>query len=434
MQTVQSPPQNTVSSELYAFDALRAMAALTVVFAHSTMSFYLPFWVGIQDASSDRLARLILHESTELVHCFVLPVFFVVSGFFARRSAVRHGAARMLRDRVRRVLIPLVVAVLTVVPVLRIVQEVGQAHASHTSAELGRFIAQGRPWQGLGPHYLWFLYFLMIYCAVAAVVGRNVKAASQPTAPGRAERTFAWLCRSVWSPLILTLPTLVVIGGVRGPIVAEVGRHFFAQPPLVVMYGLYFWFGWWLQRMEHCLPSLARTWKPHLIGGLIVWLVGTSVLLSFHSEETDFRIPHPPAAEANQVPDELPVDGPRSPVFPVYQFLKGYLGWSLTLGLIGLALQVCTRPRPWVRYLADASYWLYLAHAPLLVAVQVAVAEWPIPWWLKLAAMDLFVVGLLLALYPYVVRTTGLFAGRRPKQEKKEPEDRSHRGHREHRE
>jgi peptidoglycan/LPS O-acetylase OafA/YrhL len=419
MQTVQSPPQNTAPSELYAFDALRAMAALVVVYAHSTMSFYLPFWVGIQDVSSDRLARLILHESIELAHCIVLPVFFAVSGFFTRRSVLRHGAGRMLRDRVRRVLIPLGVAVLTVVPVLRIVQEVGQARAGHTSAQLGRFIAHGGPWQGLGPHYLWFLYFLMIYSAVAAVAGRNAKAPTQPAAPSRAEQAFAWLCRSDWAPLALTLPTLLVIGGVCGPIIAEVGRHFFAQPPLVVLYGLYFWFGWWLQRMEHCLPSLARTWKPHLIGGLIVWLVGTAILLSFHSEQTDFRIPHPPAAEANRVPDELPLDGPWSPVFPVYQFLKGYLGWTFTLGFIGLAMQVCNRPRPWVRYLADASYWLYLAHAPLLMAVQVAVAEWPIPWWFKLPAIDLFVVGLLLLMYPYVVRTTGLFAGHRPKQEKR---------------
>jgi len=424
MHTAQSPPSNA-PPHLYAFDALRAIAVLGVVYAHSTMSFLFPFWVGIRDASSDRLARLILHESIELIHCFVLPLFFMVAGFFARRSTVRHGVGRMFRDRVRRVLLPFLVAVATVVPLLKILQQIGQSQANHTSAQIGAFIAQGGPWREYGPHYLWFLYFLMIYFAIAALLCRIAPSKRDASLPASktiadsgaepcdqaalASRVFRWLCRSGWSPLILTIPTLAVIGCVRGPIVAEVGRHFFAQPPLLVMYGLYFLFGWWLNRVEDCLPELARSWKSHLIGGLIVWVAGTSILLAFHTEETDFRIPHAAAgSDAGTMPEEPSADAARSPVFPVYPFLKAYLGWSLTLGLMGLALEKWTRPRPAVRYLADASYWIYLAHAPLLMTLQIAAAKWPIPWWIKLGAMNVFVVGILLLAYPYVVRSTAL--------------------------
>jgi peptidoglycan/LPS O-acetylase OafA/YrhL len=43
--------------------------------------------------------------------------------------------------------------------------------------------------------------------------------------------------------------------------------------------------------------------------------------------------------------------------------------WLLILGLIGVAERVLARPRPSVRWLVDASFWIYLVHLPLCVVV-----------------------------------------------------------------
>jgi peptidoglycan/LPS O-acetylase OafA/YrhL len=65
---------------------------------------------------------------------------------------------------------------------------------------------------------------------------------------------------------------------------------------------------------------------------------------------------------------------------------------------------------------ADASYWIYLVHLPLVVWLQVAVAEWPIHWSYKLALVSGVTLGMALLSYDLLVRSTflgGLLNGRR---------------------
>jgi peptidoglycan/LPS O-acetylase OafA/YrhL len=59
-----------------------------------------------------------------------------------------------------------------------------------------------------------------------------------------------------------------------------------------------------------------------------------------------------------------------------------------------------------MRYLADASYWCYLIHLPLVVWLQVLVAKWPVNGWLKFAGINLVAMILLLLTYEWFVRYT----------------------------
>lgn len=55
--------------------------------------------------------------------------------------------------------------------------------------------------------------------------------------------------------------------------------------------------------------------------------------------------------------------------------------WTTTFAAIGFALRFMSGFSPTRRYLADASYWLYLIHMPIVMALQVAVSplDWPSP-------------------------------------------------------
>jgi peptidoglycan/LPS O-acetylase OafA/YrhL len=68
-------------------------------------------------------------------------------------------------------------------------------------------------------------------------------------------------------------------------------------------------------------------------------------------------------------------------------------GWLVTLGAIGLGLRPLT-PRPVTRVLVEASYWMYLVHYPVVVALQVLLAKQAGP----LALKYLLVVGITFAL------------------------------------
>ena len=59
-----------------------------------------------------------------------------------------------------------------------------------------------------------------------------------------------------------------------------------------------------------------------------------------------------------------------------------------------------------IRYLADASYWCYLLHLPLVLWLQVLVAKWPVNGWLKFAFIMAVNVLVLLASYHWCVRYT----------------------------
>ena len=60
-------------------------------------------------------------------------------------------------------------------------------------------------------------------------------------------------------------------------------------------------------------------------------------------------------------------------------FLQVAFAWLMSFGLIGLARKTLTRENRIIRYLSDASYWLYLAHIPLIIGAQILVRDWPVP-------------------------------------------------------
>jgi peptidoglycan/LPS O-acetylase OafA/YrhL len=80
----------------------------------------------------------------------------------------------------------------------------------------------------------------------------------------------------------------------------------------------------------------------------------------------------------------------------------------MSLGLIGLFHRVFAKPRPAVSWLADASYWMYLVHVPLIFATQTIVREWPLPATVKFLLILATVTAVLLVSYRWCVRYTAI--------------------------
>jgi glucan biosynthesis protein C len=84
--------------------------------------------------------------------------------------------------------------------------------------------------------------------------------------------------------------------------------------------------------------------------------------------------------------------------------------WYFNLAPIGLALTRFSNPSPRTRYLADASYWSYIVHLPLVCVLQVWVADWNLHWSLKFPLILSIAFAVLLASYHYLVRYTSIGA------------------------
>jgi hypothetical protein len=104
----------------------------------------------------------------------------------------------------------------------------------------------------------------------------------------------------------------------------------------------------------------------------------------------------------------------------------GSLATSLTmslavLGWLGLFVRFFSRLSPSTRYLADSSYWVYLAHLPLVVALQVWLSAWQASWPIKVLAINAVAFVVLLTTYHLFVRFTWIGAwlnGRRVQRSK----------------
>ncbi|MBT8197310.1 MAG: acyltransferase family protein, partial [Acidimicrobiia bacterium] len=80
--------------------------------------------------------------------------------------------------------------------------------------------------------------------------------------------------------------------------------------------------------------------------------------------------------------------------------------WALSIGLIGLFRAILSVERRGIRYLSDSSYWLYVAHVPLVILVQALVNDWELPSFVKLSGITIGVILFLLVTYQLFIRYT----------------------------
>jgi peptidoglycan/LPS O-acetylase OafA/YrhL len=95
--------------------------------------------------------------------------------------------------------------------------------------------------------------------------------------------------------------------------------------------------------------------------------------------------------------------GPRT---LAYAILYGIAIWSWSFGLIGLAVRFLAHADTRIRYIADASYWIYLVHLPVVAALQVVVGHLPWHWSVKFPLVNAAAFAILLVSYRYLVRAT----------------------------
>ena len=71
---------------------------------------------------------------------------------------------------------------------------------------------------------------------------------------------------------------------------------------------------------------------------------------------------------------------PRTPTtFHLFRAVLALGMWCMIFGITGLFLRYFSGHSPLWRYLCDSSYFIYLAHVPVLLALQIATFYVPLP-------------------------------------------------------
>ena len=86
--------------------------------------------------------------------------------------------------------------------------------------------------------------------------------------------------------------------------------------------------------------------------------------------------------------------------------VEAYLSVYLTLIMLVLGRRLLDSRNRALRYISDASYWIYIIHLPLLFYIQVLLTSLDLNVWLKFAISSLGTVAIALIVYEAVIRYT----------------------------
>lgn len=87
-------------------------------------------------------------------------------------------------------------------------------------------------------------------------------------------------------------------------------------------------------------------------------------------------------------------------------FLQAILAWGMCFTLLDLFQHYLARPRALLRYLADASLWVYFAHLPLVIVLQMWMVNWKVWPVVKCGLVCTLTLGSLLLVNHWLVRRT----------------------------
>jgi ABC-type multidrug transport system ATPase subunit/peptidoglycan/LPS O-acetylase OafA/YrhL len=372
---------------LHALDAVRAFALLSGIVLHATMSFFLP--IPAHDVSQSATLDVVFF----LIHTWRMTTFFIVAGLFARLMIARRGTRGFVADRFKRILVPLLVGWIILAPLT-----IGALIWGVTrSADPATVAAVSQPSvvpAGAFPLvHLWFLYYLCIfYVGFLVVRGLSIKVDAAGQLGRALDRGVRALLSSYAAPLVLAAPIFAVLGfdqriAVLGGIPTP-DSSLVPQVPALVGFGTAFLVGCLLHRQLDLLAQLRTRWLGQLVVGVALSIACQTV---------------PGIKLGTTAPWFGHLFTSATPLYAACYLLSS---WYWSLGIIGAALRFCDGESKVRRYLADSSYWLYLAHLPLVFFLAAAFAKVPLHWAIKFPLILAITMTVLLTSYHYLVRPT----------------------------
>jgi glucan biosynthesis protein C len=404
------------ADRLHALDAVRAYALLLGVVLHGAAAFLqgfpIPMWLDTPSSG----APVIYY----VIHMFRMSAFFLIAGFFARVLVERRGVKAFVKDRAKRVALPLVLFSIVVgltaalgfvlgalphgVDYLMSLVQPPQVQAG------GAAVPQAAVGAGFNLGHLWFLYYLLIFYVMALAI-RWLMHTVDPRGALAAicDRVVALIMRGVWGPVLVALPIAAYLYrleswtewlGLPAPFLLT------PDPKALIGYGIAFGLGWLLNRQVQALLDLQKIWYVYFV---------IAIALTIFCLATIGMAPRW-SGGALAGTDRL-----------LYSAAYVVGMWCWIFAFVGAAVRYLSTPHPVTRYLADASYWVYLMHLSTLIFFITLLRPFDWHWSIKLLISVGGSMPILLVTYHYLVRFTWIGAmlnGRRhPRREKAQPPD-----------
>ena len=331
----QPVTQSNTTVRSGAFDWLRCWAAIGVVLLHASAPYFLHRMPGLTWPVFDQPSVLANYLGWG-IELFIMPLFLLIAGFFTPGMYRKYEGWSFVTHRARRLLVPLVVAIILILPADLYIWLTGwliEGLIEPRKIQSLKFDAGVD--DGLwGLSHLWFLLYLFTYGVVIAIV-RKLKFSSRP-----GERTGKW-----WMAAIIAFAWLVLL--VEPQVVFGFQHAFLPIPSKWLYSGTYFLGGIWIAESGRLENKIAIRWRMLLMVGGLSMIGGVYCGNRMLAGDDSFAVR----------------------VFATQ--LTVIAAWGVSLAAVGWATQSRIPTSRSLRYFAAASFWVYLVHHPIVALAHI---------------------------------------------------------------
>lgn len=357
----------TTSERRHDLDWLRVLGVLLLVPFHVALIFVFdPFTIMyIRDSVNSR----VLAEVTGFIHMWHMPMLFMISGAATYYALGQRSARDYIRERSLRLFIPLLVGILTYVPLTIYIQH--SDRLSLPEGYLGFFHVDLNQLDGMKgaftPAHLWFILFLFVFSMIGLPLFQWLRAEKGRSGIER-------LVTALQTPnAIVSLSKSVIVLGIPLTLAAATGILGDMNP---LYYFLIFFFGFVFASDTRFQKSIDR----------LTW-----VALAYGIFETVVNIIFPIRDFAAWTPQWVVLG-------LMYQMGR----WALTLAILGLGHRFLNFTNLVLRYASEVAMPFYLLHMTFSVITGYFVIRFDAPVAVKYPLIVVTATGLTWLAYELV--------------------------------
>jgi peptidoglycan/LPS O-acetylase OafA/YrhL len=340
MQTLATPRQAYL-------DWLRILAIFGVLIFHSSM----PFGAELEWHIRNKETSNLFLELVNWMHLFRMPLLFFISGTVSYFMLQNRSGGGFIGLRVRRLLVPLLLGMLVIVPPQVYLERVTQGYEGNFWQFYGSIFTTGAyPKGNLSWHHLWFVAYLLLYDVLCAPVFVWIISRGGTTFRQRLQ----WLAGSK-RIYLLTLPGIAVF--------TALSRQYPETNDLVHDWCYFLYWVCFLLPGFLCIaqPLLMESLeKNRRFSFLLAFL---SIIAINYFRWNDLQ------------PWDRIADWEQDPRTYAYLALKAVCAWSWVLTAVGYGKRYLDRPHASLNYLNQAVYPFYILHQTVIVILAYYVVQ-----------------------------------------------------------
>ena len=350
-RTHRQPAAGNATRRHYDIDILRVGAVLIGLLYHSFRPFDLEDW-HIKNAQVSEWFDLFGLLLTQ----WRMPLLFLLAGAGTYFALGFRGGGQYAGERVRRLLLPLIVGMLVLIPPQIYVERISAWAVNRTSPIdfAGSYLdfyplvftTGVYPDGNLSWHHLWFLAYLFIFSLVALPLFLALR---RPAGRRALDRVANALTGRL-GIFLLALP-LIAVEVILRPRFGDT-KALIGDWANLAHYGILFVYGYLLMADDRFGRALERYRRV----ALVLAVVTTLGRIAWLATGADFA--------------------PSSPEFALLRAFRTTTEWFCLVAALGYGRAYLNRPLPGLRWAAEISYPFYIWHQTVIVVIAYFVVQW----------------------------------------------------------